>query len=144
MSLNALLPLFIYVPMVCLTVAGVICPQFGSKDSAKNRFSEEKENKLSFLSVRFLFKSKTKQNKSPKTFIFLLFAHFRVVVEELFEEFLCLVGICCTLGYRDFGELGGVFHLHCLVVCLAVSVDSVYGGEHQLSSVIVHRGHCEP
>ena len=25
---------------------------------------------LSFLSVRFLFKSKTKQNKSPKTFIF--------------------------------------------------------------------------
>ena len=43
-----------------------------SKDSAKNRFSEEKENKLSFLSVRFLFKSKTKQNKSPKTFIFLL------------------------------------------------------------------------
>ena len=28
-----------------------------SKDSAKNRFSEEKENKLSFLSVRFLFKS---------------------------------------------------------------------------------------
>ena len=34
------------------------------KDSAKNRFSEEKENKLSFLSVRFLFKSKTKQNKS--------------------------------------------------------------------------------
>ena len=41
-----------------------------SKDSAKNRFSEEKENKLSFLSVRFLFKSKTKQNKSPKTFIF--------------------------------------------------------------------------
>ena len=42
------------------------------KDSAKNRFSEEKENKLSFLSVRFLFKSKTKQNKSPKTFIFLL------------------------------------------------------------------------
>ena len=53
-----------------MTVAGVICPQFGSKDSAKNRFSEEKENKLSFLSVRFLFKSKTKQNKSPKTFIF--------------------------------------------------------------------------
>ena len=41
-----------------------------SKDSAKNRFSEEKENKLSFLSVRFLFKSKTKQNKSPKIFIF--------------------------------------------------------------------------
>ena len=55
---------------VFLTVAGVICPQFGNKDSAKNRFSEEKENKLSFLSVRFLFKSKTKQNKSPKTFIF--------------------------------------------------------------------------
>ena len=25
------------------------------KDSAKNRFSKEKENKLSFLSVRFLF-----------------------------------------------------------------------------------------
>ena len=25
------------------------------KDSVKNRFSEEKENKLSFLSVRFLF-----------------------------------------------------------------------------------------
>ena len=47
-----------------MTVAGVICPQFGSKDSAKNRFSEEKENKLSFLSVRVLFKSKTKQNKS--------------------------------------------------------------------------------
>ena len=70
MSLNALLPLFIYVPMVCLTVAGVICPQFGSKDSAKNRFSEEKENKLSFLSVRFLFKSMKKQNKSPKSFIF--------------------------------------------------------------------------
>ena len=69
MSLNALLPLFIYVPIVCLTVAGVICPQFGSKDSAKNRFSEEKENKLSFLSVRFLFKSMKKQNKSPKTFI---------------------------------------------------------------------------
>ena len=43
-----------------------------SKDSAKNRFSEEKENKLSFLSVRFLSKSKTKQNKSPKTFIFLV------------------------------------------------------------------------
>ena len=41
-----------------------------SKDSAKNRFSEEKENKLSFLSVRFLFKSMKKQNKSPKTFIF--------------------------------------------------------------------------
>ena len=40
-----------------------------SKDSAKNRFSEEKENKLSFLSVRFLFKSKKKPNKSPKTFI---------------------------------------------------------------------------
>ena len=36
--------------------------QFGYKDSAKNRFSEEKENELSFLSVRFLFKSKTKQN----------------------------------------------------------------------------------
>ena len=51
---------------VYLTVAGVICPQFGNKDSAKNRFSEEKENKLSFLSVRFLFKSKTKQNKCPK------------------------------------------------------------------------------
>ena len=33
-----------------------------SKDSAKNRFSEEKENELSFLSVRFLFKSKTKHN----------------------------------------------------------------------------------
>ena len=31
-----------------------------SKDSAKNRFSEEKENKLSFLSVRFLFKSMKK------------------------------------------------------------------------------------
>ena len=26
-----------------------------SKDSAKNRLSEEKENELSFLSVRFLF-----------------------------------------------------------------------------------------
>ena len=36
------------------------------KDSAKNRFSKEKENNLSFLSVRFLFKSKTKQNKCPK------------------------------------------------------------------------------
>ena len=36
--------------------------QFGYKDSAKNRFSEEKENELSFLSVRFLFKSKTKPN----------------------------------------------------------------------------------
>ena len=45
-----------------MTVAGVICPQFGSKDSAKNRFSEEKENKLSFLSVRFLFKSMKKHN----------------------------------------------------------------------------------
>ena len=60
---------FVYIcTHVFLTVAGVICPQFGNKDSAKNRFSEEKENKLSFLSVRFLFKSKTKQNKSPKTF----------------------------------------------------------------------------
>ena len=36
--------------------------QFGYKDSAKNRFSEEKENELSFLSVRFLFKSKTIHN----------------------------------------------------------------------------------
>ena len=45
-----------------MTVAGMICPQFGSKDSAKNRFSEEKENKLSFLSVRFLFKSMKKHN----------------------------------------------------------------------------------
>ena len=45
-------------------------PPILSKDNAKNRFSKEKENKLSFLSVRFLFKSKTKQNKSPKTFIF--------------------------------------------------------------------------
>ena len=37
-----------------------------SKDSAKNRFSEGKENIFSFLSVRFLSKSKTIQNKSPK------------------------------------------------------------------------------
>ena len=40
------------------------------KDSAKNRFSEEKENKLSFLSVRFLFKSKTKQNKKAFFYFF--------------------------------------------------------------------------
>lgn len=40
------------------------------KDSAKNRFSKEKENKLSFLSVRFLFKSKTKPNKKT---LFLFF-----------------------------------------------------------------------
>ena len=36
-----------------------------SKDSAKNRFSEGKENIFSFLSVRFLSKSKTIQNKYP-------------------------------------------------------------------------------
>ena len=36
-------------------------PPILSKDNAKNRFSKEKENKLSFLSVRFLFKSNTKQ-----------------------------------------------------------------------------------
>ena len=41
-----------------------------SKDSAKNRFSEEKENKLSFLSVRFLFKSKTKPNKKAFFYFF--------------------------------------------------------------------------
>ena len=46
-----------------------------SKDSAKNRFSEEKENKLSFLSVRFLFKTKKKPNKSPKTFILFVEMH---------------------------------------------------------------------
>ena len=70
-----------------MTVAGVICPQFGSKDSAKNRFSEEKENKLSFLSVRFLFKSKTKQNKSPKTFIFFVEVPFiGVMVEGFFNS----------------------------------------------------------
>ena len=40
------------------------------KDSAKNRFSEGKENIFSFLSVRFLSKSKTIQNKSPKNFYF--------------------------------------------------------------------------
>ena len=44
--------------------------QFRCKDSAKNRFSKEKENKLSFLSVRFLFKSKTKPNKKT---LFLFF-----------------------------------------------------------------------
>ena len=46
-----------------------------SKDSAKNRFSEEKENKLSFLSVRFLFKTKKKPNKSPNTFILFVEMH---------------------------------------------------------------------
>ena len=46
-----------------------------SKDSAKNRFSKEKENKLSFLSVRFLFKTKKKPNKSPKTFILFVEMH---------------------------------------------------------------------
>ena len=40
------------------------------KDSAKNRFSEGKENIFSFLSVRFLSKSKTIQNKSPKKIFF--------------------------------------------------------------------------
>ncbi len=54
-----------------------------SKDSAKNRFSEEKENELSFLSVRFLFKSKTMQNKSPKTFIFTQLSQKREVKEEV-------------------------------------------------------------
>ena len=46
-------------------------PPILSKDSAKNRFSEGKEKKFSFLSVRFLSKSKTIQNKSPKTFVFI-------------------------------------------------------------------------
>ena len=41
-----------------------------SKDSAKNRFSEGKENIFSFLSVRFLSKSRTIQNKSPKNIFF--------------------------------------------------------------------------
>ena len=44
--------------------------QIRCKDSAKNRFSEEKENRLSFLSVRFLFKSKTKQNKKAFFYFF--------------------------------------------------------------------------
>ena len=39
------------------------------KDSAKNRFSKEKENNLSFLSVRFLFKSKTKPNNLPSLYM---------------------------------------------------------------------------
>ena len=42
------------------------------KGSAKNRLSEGKENIFSFLSVRFLFKSKTIQNKGHKTFIFIV------------------------------------------------------------------------
>ena len=62
--------------------------QFEYKDSAKHRFSEEKENELSFLSVRFLFKSKTMQNKSPKTFIFTQLSQKREVkeVKEVKEE----------------------------------------------------------
>ena len=47
-------------------------PPILSKDSAKNRFSEGKEKKFSFLSLRFLSKSKTIQNKTPKTFVFIV------------------------------------------------------------------------
>ena len=42
------------------------------KDSAKNRFSEGKENIFSFLSVRFLFKSKIIQNKKGTFYIFIV------------------------------------------------------------------------
>ena len=52
MSLNSILPLLIYVPMVCLTVAGVICPQFGSKDSANRRQNKIKVQKLLFFLLR--------------------------------------------------------------------------------------------
>ena len=42
------------------------------KDSAKNRFSEGKENIFSFLSVRFLYKTKTIQNKKGTFYIFIV------------------------------------------------------------------------
>ena len=41
-----------------------------SKDSAKNRFSEGKENIFSFLSVRFLFKSSEIQIKKRLFYIY--------------------------------------------------------------------------
>ena len=47
-------------------------PPILSKDSAKNRLSEGKESLFTFLSVRFLFKSKTIQNKNRQICIFIV------------------------------------------------------------------------